>query len=149
MVELVAVADTEEHEGRRQAWTSIIEGELERARDIQRSSVGLRSRELEQAVIATFLHSQPIGQSARSHDLLVLLGAGRPDRIELEKGLRSWAQVSFWLDDRHTAVGENQLPGTWRLGNRPNLTQMHAAAAGRVPDEVVRARLLDEIGRVK
>lgn len=147
--ELVTVADTEEHEGKKQAWTGIIEGELGRARDIQRDSVGLRFREVEEAVIATFLHSQPIGQSARSRDLLILLGATRPDRIELEKGLVRWAQASFWLDDRYTAAGENQLPATWRLGNRPNLTQMHAVAAGRVSDDVVRARLLDEIGRVK
>lgn len=147
--ELVTVADTEEHEGKKQAWTGIIEGELGRARDIQRDSVGLRLREVEQAIVGTFLHSQPIGQSARSRDLLVMLGATRPDRIELEKGLIRWAQASFWLDDQYTAVGGAQLPGTWRLGNRPNLTQMHAAAAGRVSDDVVRARLLDEIGRVK
>ncbi|MDD4097705.1 MAG: hypothetical protein PHC30_02940, partial [Lentisphaeria bacterium] len=44
---------------------------------------------------------------------------------------------------------ENQLPDTWRLGNRPNLTQMQAVAASRVSDDVVRARLLDEIGRCK
>jgi hypothetical protein len=149
MRELVTVADTEEHEGRRPAWTGIISGELGRARDIQRDSVGLRHREVEQAVVATFLHSQPIGQSARSHDLVVLLGATRPDRIELEKGLMRWAQASFWLDDQYTAVGDNQLPNTWRLGNRPNLTQMHAVAAGRVSDDVVRARLLDEIDKVK
>jgi hypothetical protein len=60
-----------------------------------------------------------------------------------------WAQASFWLDDQYTAVGDNQLPNTWRLGNRPNLTQMHAVAAGHVSDDVVRARLLDEIDKVK
>ena len=147
--ELVTVADTEEHEGKKQAWTGIIEGELGSARDIQRDSIGLRFREVEQAVVGTFLHSQPIGQSSRSRDLLVLLGATRPDKIELEKGLIRWAQASFWLDDQYTAVGDNQLPGNWRLGNRPNLTQMHAVAAGRVSDDVVRARLLDEIGKVK
>jgi len=147
--ELVTVADTEEHEGKKQAWTGIIEGELGRARDIQRDSVGLRLREVEQAVVATFLHSQPIGQSARSRDLLVLLGVTRSDRIELEKGLIRWAQASFWLDDQYTAAGDNQMPSTWRLGNRPNLTQMHAVAAGRVSDGVVRARLLEEIGKVK
>jgi len=147
--ELVTVADTEEHEGKRPAWTGIIEGEFGRARDIQRDSVGLRFREIEQAIVGTFLHSQPIGQSARSRDLLVLLGAARTDRIELEKGLNRWAQASFWLDDQYTAVGDNQLPGMWRLGNRPNLTQMHAVAAGRVSDDVVRVRLLDEIGKVK
>jgi hypothetical protein len=147
--ELVTVADTEEHEGKKQVWTGIIEGELGRAREIQRDCVGLRFREVEQAVVGTFLHSQPIGQSARSRDLLVLLGAARPDRIEIEKGLVRWAQASFWLDDQYTAVGENQLPNTWRLGNRPNLTQMHAVALGRVSDEVVRARLLDEIVKVR
>ena len=147
--ELVTVADTEEHEGKKQAWTGIIEGELGRARDIQRESVGLKFREIEQTVMATFLHSQPIGQSARTRDLIVLVGPNRPDKIELEKGLMRWAQVSFWLDDQHTGVADNELPGTWRLGNRPNLTQMHAVAASRVSDEIVRARLLDEVGKVK
>ena len=147
--ELVTVADTEGSEGRRQAWTGIIEGELGRAREIQRESMGLRFREVERAVLATFLHSQPIGQSAQTRDLTVLLGTSRPDRIELEKGLRRWVQASFWLDDRHTAVDENTLPGTWRLGSRPNLNQMHSVAAGRVLDEIVRSRLLDEIAKVK
>lgn len=149
MRELVTVADTEEHEGKKQAWTGIIEGEISRARDIQRESVGLRFREIEQAVAATFLHSQPIGQSARTRDLAVLIAPNRPDRIELEKGLMRWARTSFWLDDRYAAAEENQLPDTWRLGNRPNLTQMHAVAASRVSDEIVRARLLDEIGKCK
>jgi hypothetical protein len=149
MRELVTVADTEEHEGHKQAWTGIIDGELAQARDIQRDSVGLRFREVERAVLAAFLHSQPIGQSARSRDLLVLLGATRPDRIELEKGLMRWAQASFWLDDQYTGASDNRLPTTWRLGNRPNLTQMHAVAAGRVSDDLARARLLDEIGKVK
>jgi hypothetical protein len=147
--ELVTVADTEEHEGKTQAWTGILEGELGRARDIQRESVGLRCREVEQTVVATFLHSQPIGQSARTRDLVVLVAPGRPDRIELEKGMLRWAQTSFWLDDQYTAGEEKQLPGTWRLGNRPNLTQMHAVAASRISDEIVRARLLDEIGKAK
>lgn len=149
MRELVTVADTEEPKGKRQAWTGIIEGETSRARDIQRESVGLRCREIEQAVMATFLHSQPIGQSARTRDLAVLIAPNRPDRIELEKGLLRWSQISFWLDDRYAAAEEKQLPDTWRLGNRPNLTQMHDAAANRVSDESVRARLLDEIGKCK
>ena len=149
MRELVTVADTEEYEGKRQAWTGIVEGELARGRDIQSVSVGLRFREVEQAIIATFLHSQPIGQSARTHDLTVLIAPNRPDKIELEKGLLRWSQVSFWLDDRYTATDENELPGTWRLGNRPNLTQMHSVAKNQIPDDLVRARLLDEIGKAK
>jgi len=149
--ELVTVADTEEHEGKRQAWTGILEGELGSARNVQRDSVGLGFREIEQAVVATFLHSQPTGRDAHTRDLTVLLGATRPDKIELEKGLIRWAQISFWLDDQYAAiaVSDNLLPGTWRLGNRPNLTQMHSVAANRIADEVVRARMLDEIGKLK
>lgn len=149
MRELVTVADTEGVEGKKQAWTGIIEGELGTARTLQRDAVGLRSREIEQAVIATFLHSQPIGQSARLRDLLVLIAPNRPDKIELEKGLRRWAHMSFWLDDQYTNTADGKLPDTWRLGNRPNLTQMHAVEAERLSGDVVSARLLDEITKVK
>ncbi|MBI5116394.1 DUF499 domain-containing protein [Candidatus Poribacteria bacterium] len=147
--ELVTVADTEDCEGKQQRWTGILDGEFSRARHIQEESVGLKHREIEQAVIATFLHSQPIGQSAQTKDLMLLLGSNRPDKIELEKGLSRWAQTSYWLDDIHSAVLETQLPANWRLGNRPNLTQMHAVAAKNTSDDLVRARLLDEISKVK
>jgi len=147
--EMVAVADTEEWEGKKQAWTGILDNEFSQARRIQVESVGLKFREIEQAVVATFLHSQPIGQTARTRDLVILLAAARPDKIELEKGLARWAQTSYWLDDLYAAMDEGQLPGTWRLGNRPNLTQMHAVAAKNMADDTVRARLLDEIGKVK
>ena len=147
--ELVTVADTEEWEGRRQVWTGILDNEFAQAKRIQAESVGLKAREVEGAVVATFLHSQPIGQSARTRDLVGLLGATRPDKIELEKGLARWAQTSYWLDDLYTGVEEGQLPGTWRLGNRPNLTQMHAVAAKNILEDTLRVRLLDDIPKVK
>ncbi len=149
--ELVTVADTEEHEGKKQAWTGIIEGELSRAKDIQRDCVGINYREIEQAVVGTFLHSQPTGQHAHTRDLTVMIGASCPDKIELEKGLIRWAQVSHWLEDQYSeiAVSDNLLPGSWRLGNRPNLTQMHTVAATRISGDVVKARLLDEVGKLK
>lgn len=147
--ELVAVADTEEHEGRAQSWTGILTTELAVARQIQIESVGLKFREIEQAVFATFLHSQPVGQSARTRDLESLLATTRPDKIELEKGLSRWAQSSFWLDDTYTRDADKALPGTWRMGNRPNLVQMHAVASKSISEDVVKARLLDEIGRLK
>lgn len=147
--ELVNVADLSVGEGGSQAWTGILVGELDRARDIQQESVGLRFREIEQAVLTTFLHSLPVGQSAHTRDLTVLAAATRPDRIEMEKGLRRWVQTSHWLDDRHTSTEDGKMPDTWRLGNRPNLVQMHAVASKRVTDEVVRARLLDDIGKTK
>jgi hypothetical protein len=147
--ELVTVADTEEHEGKKQSWTGILDGELGRARDIQSEAVGLKFREIEQAVVATFLHSQPVGQSAHTRDLELLLGITRPDKIELEKGLARWAQISHWLDDTYAQDADQTLPNVWRLGNRPNLNQMHTVASKNIPTEVVRARVLDEIGRLK
>ncbi|MGE5599338.1 MAG: DUF499 domain-containing protein [Bacteroidota bacterium] len=147
--EMVTVADNEESEGKKQAWTGILDDEFQQAQTIQRESVGLKHREIEQAVVAAFLHSQPIGQTARTRDVMVLLGPTRPDKIELEKGLMLWAQTSYWLDDRYTGVAENQLPGTWRLGNRPNLNQMHKTAAKGINDDLARARLIDEIRTVK
>ncbi len=147
--EMVAVADTEEWEGKKQAWTGILDNEFAQAKRIQVESVGLKCREVEQAVVTAFLHSQPIGQTAQTRDLVGLLAATRPDKIELEKGLTRWAQMSYWLDDLYTGVQEGQLPGTWRLGNRPNLTQMHAVAAKNIPEDTVRARLLDDITKTK
>jgi Protein of unknown function (DUF499) len=147
--ELVSVADTEEWEGKKQAWTGILLGELMQAKQIEADSAGLKFREIEQAVVTTFLHSQPLGQSAKSRDLIVLLGSTRPDKIELEKGLMRWAQLSHWLDDLYTGVSDGKLPQTWRLGNRPNLTQMHDVARKNTQDEIVRARLLDDISKTK
>src|SRR4029077_14933901 len=43
----------------------------------------------------------------------------------------------------------DQLPSTWRLGNRPHLNQMHAVAAKNISDDVVRGRLIDAVGKVK
>ena len=77
-------------------------------------------------------------------ELLVLLGAGNPDRIELETGLHRWTEVSWFLDELEVATrGEDsgasrQLPKAWRLGNRPKpaadaprcLSQPGATGAG-------------------
>jgi hypothetical protein len=152
--ELTIVAETEEYEGKRQAWTSILEGELAKAREIQAQAAGVRFREIEQAVFATFLHSQPIGQKVSTRDLLLLLGQSRPDKIELEKALRHWAEVSWFLDEGEMSEAQmladvaRQLPRFWRLGSRPNLRQMHHDACGRIRDELVEARLLEEIGKL-
>jgi len=147
--EMVAVADTEEWEGKKQAWTGILDNEFSQARQIQGESSGLKYREIEEAVVATFMHSQPAGQTARTRDLAVLLGSTRPDKIELDKALSRWAQRSYWLDDQFAVVAEGHIPNTWRLGNRPNLTQMHANAVKNISEEIVITRLLDDIGKVK
>jgi len=152
--ELTSIATYEEYEGKRQDWTTILEGELAKARDIQQEFSSLGNREIEQAVLATFLHSQPIGQKALTRELLVLLGATKPDRIELEKGLRAWTEVSWFLDE--TAIAEassgvelKELPKTWRLGTKPNLKQMHSQAVERVAPDLVEMKVSEFISREK
>jgi predicted AAA+ superfamily ATPase len=82
--ELTNVAGSEEYEGKKQEWTGILEGELNKAREIQLETGGLGQREVEQSVFATFLHSQPVGQKASLRDLTVVLSPTRPDKIQLE-----------------------------------------------------------------
>jgi len=151
--ELTTVAGSEEYQGKKQEWTGILESELAKAREIQREVPGMGFREVEQAVLATFLHSQPIGQKALTRDLLLLLGPTRPDAINLEKALRRWAEISWFLDESvmHDPVAEPGavLPRAWRLGSRPNLKQMHHEACLRIQPDLVEAKLLDEIAKVK
>ncbi len=155
--ELTSIAASEAYEGKRQEWAAILEGELAKTRDTQGEFPALKGREVEQAVMATFLHSQPIGQRALTRDLLVLLGAAKPDKIELEKALRRWTEVSYFLDEAAIAGATDgtgaavlELPKWWRLGTRPNLRQMHSDACARVgPPEVIEMTLRDWIAREK
>ena len=73
-------------------WTPILTGELERARTIQKDLPLLTSREVEAAVIATFLHSQPIGHKAELADLYLLLAHAEVDAVSIEKGLLRMAR---------------------------------------------------------
>lgn len=150
--ELAGTAQRDEYEGRQHDWTAILTGELGRARAIQEDSGTLKGRELEQAVAATFLHSQPVGQKAALRDLHLLVGPTRPDKIELEKALRRWAEDSWFLDEGvllqdRPAAGE--LPKFWRLGTKPNLNQMHRTARERVAAPLVEEKLAVEIPKVK
>ena len=85
---------------------------------------------------------------AHTPDLVALVSATRPDRIELEKGLRRWTELSWFLDEAEFAsdVANNgqakALPKAWRLGNRPNLKQMHHdACSNRVTEEAIELKL--------
>lgn len=138
--EMASVAQLEQYEGRRQNWTAILEAELAHARKAQEALLGVQHREIEQAVMATFLHSQPIGQRAMTRDLKMLVGVGSPDRIELDKGLSRWSDASWYLDDTFTSDREGGLPKVWRLGSKPNLKQMHHDSRQNVS-----ATLVDEV----
>ena len=154
--ELTGIATREFTESRGNDWAAILEGELAKARDIQIEQPGLQGRELEQAVCTVFLGSQPIGQKAHTPELVGLIGTMRPDRIELEQALRRWTEVSWFLDENEfgseAAIngGPSPLPKAWRLGNRPNLKQMHHdACANRVTDDAVELKLLIDVRATK
>ena len=163
--ELAGIATSEKTEGNKTAWAPLLEAELSKARQVQDELPALRTdREAEQAVIAVFLHSQPIGHRASTPELVRMAGTAAPDSIELEKGLRRWREISWFLDDEDAALGADgpggaglgwtetaaELPKSWRLGNRPNLRQMHdEACRQRVSSEAVEARLEDTIRKVK
>jgi Protein of unknown function (DUF499) len=154
--ELTSIATREVTEGHGNDWSTVLEGELSKARTIQSDQPGLKFREIEQAVCGVFLSSQPIGQKALTPDLMALISASKPDRIELEKGLRRWTELSWFLDEAEFAsdVAEDgqakALPKAWRLGNRPNLKQMHHdACANRVTAEAVDLKLLGDVQQTK
>ena len=100
------VATSEKTEGNKTAWAPLLEAELGKARQVQDELPALRkSREAEQAVIAVFLHSQPIGHRASTPELVRMAGSAAPDSIELEKGLRRWRDISWFLDDEDAPFG--------------------------------------------
>lgn len=148
--DLAGVARASQIEGEPQTWTSILEKELDFARDVQAAHGNLAHREVEGAVVATFLHSQPPGKKATLSDLKAMVGAGRPDAITLDKALGEWAGKSWYLDEEDLASGADRpdgtkdLPKTWRMGDQPNLKQMHDDARQfHVPDSAVEERLLE------
>ena len=149
--ELADIA-TKEPGDRSSDWAALLATELEKARQAQDETPALlEGREIEQAVLAVFFHSQPAGRKAGTPDLLRLIGSGGANRIELEKGLRRWRQLSWFLDDEDTglAAASDEIPRSWRLGNRPNLRQMHDEAVRRISGDSVRARLLEGIKKAK
>lgn len=116
-------------------WTPILHGELDRARRIQADRPRLQKhREIEQAVIATFLHSQPSGQKADETDLYGLLAHAEIDAVSVEDGLAKWREISLFLKENGAS---------WSLDITSNLTKMHIDAmrqlnANDINDETIR-----------
>ena len=121
-------------------WTPLLTGELDRAREIQNELSGLKAREIETAVLATFLHSQPFGQKAETDNLLLLLAHPNVDKITLERGLEKWRNASWFLT-------ENE--GNWALGIEPNLTHMHFRAMQSINEDQIHEDLMKWINEVK
>ena len=141
--ELASFASLDTGTGAQQEWRPILEGELAKARVVQSEMTGLEHREVEQAVASVFLSSQPIGQKALTQELVLLVAPTKPAKIELERSLHRWTELSWFLDEVEIGTAETSqdgtqgLPKAWRLGNRPNLRQMHDdACVNRVPPAV-------------
>ena len=146
--ELATIAAQEEYDGKTQNWTAILEGELSRARELQERFAALSGREVEQAMFAIFLHSQPKGHTAKLQDIRRLLGHTRPDKIELTQALKDLTSTSWFLDEKHFPEDRSEVAREWRLGSRPNLTQMHDKAKSRVED-LVETNLEESIRETK
>ena len=107
-------------------WPQILTGELQKAREVQGNFPLLKGREIEGAVLSTFLHSQPLGQKADLTDLYLLLAHPDIDKVSVEEALSKWREVSWFLrEDRDI----------WALGTTPNLTSVHNRAMGRLTDD--------------
>ena len=117
-------------------WTPILAGELQKAREIQRGFPLLKSREIEVAVLSTFLHSQPLGQKAELTDLYPLLAHPDIDKMSVEDGLSGWREVSWFLKEDESI---------WSLGITPNLTSMHARAMARLTEDRINDDLIRRI----
>ena len=117
-------------------WTSILTGELQKAREIQGGFPLLKHREIEGAVLSTFLHSQPLGQKADLRDLYPLLAHPDIDKISVEEGLSKWREVSWFLKEDESS---------WNLGTTPNLTRMHVRAMSRLTEDRINDDLVRRI----
>ena len=121
-------------------WTPILTGELERARHVQKDLPMLKSREIEAAVLSTFLHSQPAGQKAELADLYLLLAHADIDPMSVEKGLSEWRDASWFLKENENS---------WVLGTTPNLTNMHVRAMQRINEDQITEDLTKRIRDAK
>jgi uncharacterized protein len=120
-------------------WTPILTGELAKTKDIQALLPTLNAREVEQAVVAAFLHSQPIGQHASTAELLELLVHPTVDASAIDEGLRKWRDKSWFLVEN---------PDVWQLGTTANLTHMHIQAIGWLNESEIDDELRTRIKNV-
>ena len=121
-------------------WPQILTGELQKAREVQGNFPLLKGREIEGAVLSTFLHSQPLGQKADLTDLYLLLAHPDIDKVSVEEALSKWREVSWFLrEDRDI----------WALGTTPNLTSVHNRAMGRLIEDRINDNLEKRIRDAK
>lgn len=134
MDEMVSV--TEEGE----KWLAILGGELDKARACQALAPGLQQREIEQAVLATFIHSQPRGQKADPSELYALLIHPGADSSSLRDGLTKWRERSWFLHEN---------PQHWQLTITSNLTHIHLDKMADIDPHAMHTRLEEHVRKIK
>ena len=121
-------------------WTSILNGELKKAHVAQQNLPRLIYREIEGAVLATFLHSQPAGQKADPAELYALLANPDIDPMAVEEGLSEWRKHSWFLKEDDSI---------WALTTTPNITRMHFRAMESLTENRINADLVKQIRDAK
>lgn len=107
-------------------WEQNLDVELGRAMQAQKSdAAGLGGREIESACVAAFLYSQPIGQEADLNDIRWLTGSTCDVPAIFNNGLKAWRKVSWYLEPCERTEPNSEIPMAWRMGPKPNITQMH------------------------
>lgn len=107
-------------------WPQNLKTELPRAREAQkRDAATLAGREIEAACVASFIFSQPIGEQAELSDLRWLVASTCEMPAVLNNGLLSWSRVSWYLEECEATEAVTGVPKYWRMGPKPNLTQLH------------------------
>lgn len=133
-------------------WTDVLEVELSNAREIQSQWPDLSCREIEQAVLITFLYSKLRKRPATVAQLMRLLVQARPKKTDVEQALRWWIESSSFLaesDFQMTAADQHWLPETWRLSLDPNLQQRQREARIGISSEMVDLELAGCIRKQK
>ncbi len=107
-------------------WPQNLKTEIPRALEAQRRDAAtLTGREIEAACVASFIYSQPIGEQAELSDLRWLLAASCEMPAVLNNGLIAWQKASWYLEECESTEAVTGVPKYWRLGPKPNLTQLH------------------------
>nr|MDO8116086.1 hypothetical protein [Candidatus Sigynarchaeota archaeon] len=121
-------------------WPQILKGEIDRCKSVSESYPSLKNREVEQVVVAVFLHSQPKGQKAETPDLLELIVHPGIDLTAFNDALQRWRDLSWFLKD---------IPSYWMLVTSPNMTSLHLRSINRIKPEEIDGELSKRIRDIK
>lgn len=147
--DLIQAAEHDQDDTKKAAWGAILQKELDIAKEIE-TAEGLKEAEVQQAVVGTFLYSQPVGRTARFATLRRMVMLAKAKRMNWEDAMVQWLESSWYLDEKYARVGPGErIPSTWRIGSKPNLNQLHHEAKRTMPPERVTSYLQNEVDKCK